>query len=539
MITATRLAKHPSWIWLLLGAVATGTVLYVTRLGAGAGGDSTSYLMGAENLLLGNGFSRYSGGYEIRPITGFPPFYSLALASLGSLGISLQDGARVLNAVLFGANVVLVCGMVHWLTGSVVAPLLAGLLFLTRPILLELHSWIMSEPLFIFLSLAGICLLGLYLWRLDLRFLVMAAMLAGLASLTRYVGVALTAAGLLGIALLGARAFRQRLRDSLIFGGLSLLPLFWWLARNRSLGGTSVNRELGYHPLDPDLLRLFMADLSSWLVPHQFPLPTIVRAVLATAIVIGLLTGLLVPLRRQWLRWNRTRFEILGPDGKKLAAVPWLLGVYCAGSLLLIWVNSTLLDAATTSAAPTRYLAPVFVPALILFTTISTYLLKASSVARRSLLVVTGYALLLVGFYAYNSLPMVQDPLSRLGYTGRKLLWPELVAALAALPIESPIASNNPELIYVLLGRPAYARPIHYDPYQADYRDDYELQFAQLEDQLGRSGVFVIFDELESDDQAVIERLDLELIEEFPTARIYGRPEGAGRGSISPSAQLR
>lgn len=526
MITATRLARHSHWTWLLLGAVATGTVLYVTRLGPGAGGDSTSYLMGAENLLLGNGFSRYSGGYEIRPITGFPPFYSLVLAAAAKTGLELFAAARLLNAVLFGANVVLVCAMVHWLTGSVVAPLLAGLLCLTRPILLELHSWVMSEPLFIFLSLAGVCLLALYLRRFDLRFLMIAGVLAALASLTRYVGVALTAAGLLGIALLGVPAVRQRVRDGLIFTGLSVLPLFWWLARNRAEAGTSVNRELGYHPLEPEILRLFMAELSSWLVPHQLPLPTIVRAVLATAIAIGLLIALLLPLRRRWLRWNRTRFEILGPEGIKLAAVAWLLGVYCAGSLVLIWANSTLLDAATTAAAPARYLAPVFVPALILFTTIAAYVLKAFSVPRRSHLVVTGYALLLVGFYAYNSLPMVQDPLSRLGYTGRKYSWSDMVAVLDGISKDVPIVSNNPELIFILLGRPAYVRPIHFDPYRDQYREDYEAQFAQLEDELGNGGIFVFFDELEADDLAVIERMELQLLAQYPMAQIFGHPSG-------------
>ncbi len=522
----TSLLKHPRWIWIILGGTGIGLVLYLTRLGPGMGGDSTSYLMGAENLLLGNGFSRYSGGYEIRPITGFPPFYSLVLAAAGVTGLKLIDAARLLNAVLFGANVVLIAAIVHGLTRSTLAAVLAGMLFLTRSTELELHSWVMSEPLFIFLSLGGICMLSLYLWRSQVGFLITAGVITALVSLTRYVGVALTATGLIAIALLGPRALRQRVRDALVFSGLSLLPLFGWLARNRALGGTAVNRQLAYHPLDPDLLRLFMADLSSWLIPHQLPIPTPIRAVMAIVIVAGLLTALVIPLGRKWLKWDRTRFEIVGPQERRLAAVPWLLAVYCGGSLILIWANSTLLDAATTAAAPPRYLAPVFVPALVLFTTIATQVVRASSMAKRSRLVLTGYAFLLLGFYAYNSLPLIEDPLSKLGYTGRKVLWSDLVAELGYISDDLPIVSNNPEMIYVLLGRPAYVRPIHFDPYRQEYRADYEAQITQLESHLEDGGIFVFFDELEPDDLAIIERMDLHLLVQYPMAQIFGHPRG-------------
>ncbi len=526
MDRANRPLKHLRWIWLLLGLVATSLVLFLTRPGPGTAGDSTSYLMGAENLLLGNGFSRYSGAYEIRPITGFPPLYSLALAVPTSFGIELQDGARLLNAVLFGANLMLVSTLVYSLTDSVVAPALAGVLFLSRPIQIELHSWVMSEPLFTFLSLLSICALGLFLRRLDWPYLVLAGVLAASASLTRYVGVAVTAAGVAGIALLGARSLRHRLRDAAVFAGLALLPVLGWLARNQALGGTTVNRALGYHPMDPDILRLFMADMSSWLVPHQLPLPTAVRAVLAIAIAGGLLVALAVTLRSRWLRWDHTRYAVLGPKGSRLPAVPWLLGLFCAGSLALIWANSTLLDAATTAAAPPRYLAPVFVPALILFTIIATSAVKTSAAAWRLRFAWTGYALMLIGFYAYNSMPYVQDPLSRLGYTGRKHAWAEMVEAADGFSKGVPIVSNNPELIYILLGRPAYARPIQFDPYRHQLREDSESQYAVLEQQLENGGVFVFFEELEAADFATIERMDLQLLAQYPRAQIFGQPRG-------------
>lgn len=520
---------------VLIAAAGAAVALYLTRFGPGAGGDSTSYLMGAENLLQGNGFSRYSGGYEIRPITGFPPGYSVALAAAGALGLPLVEAGRWLNALIFAVNIALIGGMVYWLTRSSIASILAGLLFLARPTQLELHAWVMSEPLFILLSLIGICLIGLYLGRQQIGWLIGAAVVAALATLTRYVGAALIGTGVLGVLAFGPRPVTRRIRDALAFTALSLGPVYLWLLRNREVGGTLVNRELSYHAMDPDLIRLFLADFSSWFVPHQVPLPTAFRAVLALLIAGGALVAAGMVLTRAWARWDHSRLELVGPS-TELAAVPWLLTIYAVGSLAIVWANSTLLDAATTATAPPRYLAPVFVSTLVLLCILVPHVakLRLPTAGGRGSLV--AYAVVLLGFYAANSLGMIRDPLPHLGYTGRRYLSPEVVAYLDRIPEEAPIVSNNPELVYVLIGRPAYVRPITFDPYRGELREDYDSQFAQFEDNMSEGGFFVVFDELELDDQQVIERLELQLLEEYPAVRIFGPSEAsASQEPTSPS----
>jgi hypothetical protein len=86
------------------------------------------------------------------------------------------------------------------------------------------------------------------------------------------------------------------------------------------------------------------------------------------------------------------------------------------------------------------------------------------------------------------------------------------------------LVSNNPELVYILVGRPAYVRPISFDNYEQAVRSDYEEQFATLSSQLGSGGVFVLFDQLEPDDQAFIDRLDLQPLESFPQVRLFQVP---------------
>jgi hypothetical protein len=66
---------------MLAGFVA---VLLATGRGVGVTPDSISYIGGARSLLAGDGFSM--PGNVPMPITHFPPFYSLLLAAIGSLG---------------------------------------------------------------------------------------------------------------------------------------------------------------------------------------------------------------------------------------------------------------------------------------------------------------------------------------------------------------------------------------------------------------------------------------------------------------------
>ncbi len=506
----------------LVAAAGMALALSLTRFGPGAAGDSTSYLMGAENLLNGNGYSRYSGGYEIRPITGFPPVYSVALAVATSLGLTLLQAGRWLNALIFAANLALVGFLVFWFTKSTVPAAAAGLLFLTRATQLELHSWVMSEPLFILLSLSGICLIAVYLTRQQLGWLIAAAILAALATLTRYAGAALMGAGALGVLIFGNESLRRRLRDGLLFSVASALPIYLWLLRNRQASDTLVNRELSYHAMEPGLIRLFLADLSSWFVPHEVPLPTVVRAAMAMLIAGGLLAAVVFVLARRWVRWRRLKLELTEPVNAP-RALPWLLAFYIGGNLAIIWINSTFLDASTTATAPPRYLAPVYVSTVALLCMVVPHLVRASGTPRVASILAAGYAAVLIGFFAADAAAMLRDPLPHLGYTGRRFLWSELVAHLDRVPEQTPLISNNPEMVYILAGRPAYVRPIRFDPYQDEIREDYEQQFEDLEDELKGGGLFVVFDELEPDDRELIERFGLGLLAEFRSARIYGQ----------------
>ncbi len=75
------------WIFLIiLAALSLVGMLALWRstpYGLGLVNDSATYVEGATSLLAGKGYVRVSGGGEIKPITHFPPLFSLIAGRIG------------------------------------------------------------------------------------------------------------------------------------------------------------------------------------------------------------------------------------------------------------------------------------------------------------------------------------------------------------------------------------------------------------------------------------------------------------------------
>jgi hypothetical protein len=122
--------KHKLFLLALLVLAAIGifALWRSTPYGLGLVNDSATYVEGAANLLAGKGYVRTSGGGELKPITHFPPLFSLLLAALGLAGMDLLQGARLAISVLFGIDIVLVGLSVYKISRS--QPLLCWALLL-------------------------------------------------------------------------------------------------------------------------------------------------------------------------------------------------------------------------------------------------------------------------------------------------------------------------------------------------------------------------------------------------------------------------
>lgn len=515
----SKAKDYMGWVMIVIPAfIGIALVLFQTRYGPGTGGDSTSYLMGAENILAGNGFSRFSGGYEIRPISGFPPFYSIMLAGVHSLVSSLMASARWLNGVLFSLNILLVGALVWRRSGSIFAGAIASLLFLTSDQIFLWHTWVMSEPLFIFLMLLGLWLFLAH-FRKSNRFLVfLAGVIFALATLTRYAGISLFAAGAFVLIFVDRKIWRTRLIDLGVFLAAGVGIIGAWMIRNTRMAGTTVNREIILHSVDPELLRLYLAEASSWFMPHEIPLPTMFRAIFAIALLLLILGWFFRwAAREKVLSWPSIRIET---KAARCGALPWFLLVLMVAYIGVLAINSLLLDASTSPSAVPRYLVPLHTT-LIIFSVAEVARLMGAKERHALEYSLVIYAIALIVMYGSNSTAMIKQPLRYLGYTGDRIQWSELVTSLEAVGAERPILSNNPELVYILAGRPAYVRPIRYDHYQEQLRQDYLEQLKEAEERLDQGGVLVIFKPVEPVDEGVVKYAGLNKIQEYDQAVIY------------------
>ena len=196
--------------------------------------DSILYISWTRNLLSGAGFERWEGaafddGY-------FAPGYSwlLTLASLGGGGgrIDPLAVAGPLNAALHGAAVFAV---IRWLRHRIASRFLVGwgscVIAFAAP-LITLTSDILSDSAFVLWTTLALIAFDRFLQDgTDAAWLQTAA-LAGLASLTRYVGISLAAALIVWLPLRLGGGLGIRLGRVAAFALVALAPIGAWIYRN-------------------------------------------------------------------------------------------------------------------------------------------------------------------------------------------------------------------------------------------------------------------------------------------------------------------
>jgi hypothetical protein len=147
----------------LLFAVGVAFIWGATVWGVGVRVDSLAYLTSAEALAQGKCLCWMGSGGELKPLVHFPPLYPSLVAGVSLFGLSIREAARVVDAGLYGANVVLWALVVHLLTRRYWAGVLVSILLLASPILLRVHDAAMSEPLFLLFTLLALSALAAYL----------------------------------------------------------------------------------------------------------------------------------------------------------------------------------------------------------------------------------------------------------------------------------------------------------------------------------------------------------------------------------------
>ena len=299
------------------------------------------------NFLAGEGWRAFAGS----PLTGWPPLFPLLLAAGGWVGIDPLEAGRLLNAAALGLTI-LAAGdylrshlRAQWLTLVATATITASL---------PLSNWathFMTESLFILWTLLALIQLAAFLNRGERTALLSAAVFTALAALTRYPGVVLIGTGVLLLLARRAPLLATRLKQAIVFGAVSALPLMAVLAYNWAVSDTLTGSRPGSGQSPFDGLSPVADIFRAWAIPPNAPD--------GFGSLLGMVAGLVMLAAGAVvvLDWSRLRHEWhgLGP------VLPF--GVF-AGAYLVFIVAIVPLVTPLKFPLP-RYLLPIYVPLLL------------------------------------------------------------------------------------------------------------------------------------------------------------------------------
>jgi len=436
---------------VLVGAIL---IRYSTELGPWTMVDTVDYFDVARNLSAGNGpvVTRASG--LTRPMTIHPPFYSMVLAPAVSLQWDLLGYARTLNIILYAALVLILCLGTYQLTSSALLSIGFGLWIVTNRAVLRDYTAALSEPLFLTLGFASLYLLGVFI-RTNKRWLMVAsALLAGLALLTRYSGIAFLATGFFAILIWRKTDWRTKLRNLASYALVAVSPLLLWQAYSwiyfpGNLPGRYEWISNIWQAMSPFRLT-FIAGLWEWLglrvlIPTQeYGTQMFILALVFLALALGTLFALRVPAREK----NAPRSEPVLFGASLLAIFTIASTMMLMLSFIFVMDPKPWLDERLYSPIQ---IGTVFTTILLVYFC-ETRLIKGTFQHIPSLAIIV----LLIMANAPATVAYAQQLHQRgAGYTSRAWKNSTVVPALQNIPPDKTIISNDPGAVLFFAGRPA------------------------------------------------------------------------------------
>lgn len=457
---------------LLIALLAVCAMLiYTGHNGIGISPDSVAYVSTArsihENWTMTD--------FNLKPLVAFPVFYPVFLSTILFLtGTDIVQMGVMLNCLLL-AGVVLISGrlMDRFPVKSVWHKRILLLLIAFSPALTEVYSMLWSETLLILLSLIFFVYLERYLSRPSLKNLLFCAVLAGLASVTRYAGVTLTGTAGLMILFAPDMAARKKAGHITLLGFVSFFILFLNLIRNHMLVGSLTGpRQIGHTPL-LDNIGYYGKTLSEWypVFNHDY----------YTTVFTGLAVFGLVLLLFFYRAFKAQRY---GRQENIAAAFVLVYSVFIVGISTLSHFEGI----------NNRLLVPVFIPALFVLTSwLPGFIAGLAPVAKK---ISIGLMLGLLLLFQYNAVlrldEMYQDAVTYgvPGYADDSWKKSETAGFLVRHPDflkqGRKVYSNAHDAVYFTTGLHADELPHHIDrAYQEKfYREKagYVIWFNSIDD---------------------------------------------------------
>jgi 4-amino-4-deoxy-L-arabinose transferase-like glycosyltransferase len=510
---------------LVIALIAVWQVKNATPYGLGLYNDSVQYIFGARNLVAGNGFTRISGGGELKPLTTVPPLFSMAIALVSLSGLEALRAARLLILGLLGLDIILWGCLVWQITRSRLSSLIGVLLFATTNIIFNVFTKLMSEPLFILIWLLSFLIYAQYLSSRRTVWLIILGVACGGAYLTRYIGIAFFATFTLCL-LLFEPGWKKKL-SSIFWVGLACLPIIaGWSIRNGLLIGNPVNRTFIYHPVNVDYFSFAIDSFWDWVMPNEANglLDLYVAPLRVVFILVFILSLVLLIIKLLAYLKNRRVNPSIRVDPPQTTLL-FALGIHTVVYLLLNIIAVSFVDASTL--LDHRLLLPVYFSLWILILAGLTVFYKRSGSTKRILLIIMVVAAL--GVNSRDGWQVINDGRNSegFGYAALSLQLSPSTLYIKDLP-QTIFYTNKAYMFYIITDRNAYQAAPMVDSVSRELREDFlsnlkEMKMAILE---GKA-LFVYYREPDylTDIwyQTVTEGLTV--VKEFPDAIIFGKGE--------------
>ncbi len=242
---------------IILVTISTQTYFQAIKThGIGLTTDSVEYIWSAENLQKGLGLGRISGSGVFKPMTHWPPFYSIVIAGAGTFTPDNYMSANILGAVFLAVFILLLTLQISRITNPFIA-IISSSIIMFSPITWTVFLYALTEPVYMVFFLLGILVFAKFMVNGRRIHLIIASLSVSLALLSRYIGLILIPTFIIAYWIISEQNKKQKFIEILTFTSISVAPLALWLGYNQLVYRNATNRYFLINPiLQGDFQRL-------------------------------------------------------------------------------------------------------------------------------------------------------------------------------------------------------------------------------------------------------------------------------------------